>query len=455
MSARAILGNIKKYGILETWRMHRRRDAERRLVVRREKDFIESEKDELDPEDPDYREFMKRLADPKDFKRYLRELHDRVVKEELPAIYEEYSRQPVEDKIIVMERGNSPSPSSAHLAEVLESQGKYRIVYMSLGIREVSMLKYYENVRGFIREMATARAVLISTANDFLSFIDVRPETKIIQLWHGVGMFKKVGYSTLSSKGFGLNKEYRDVFDQYKNYTYVTIASEEQAWMFEDAMHISRDSGVLAPVGISRTDLFFDEAYKAEARKQMEELCPAVKGRKIILYAPTFRGTVNAPTAPDKLDIDAFGEAFSDEYVLFIKHHSVCENVRKEIPEKWRDTFCFDMNSRIELSIEKLLLLADVCITDYSSIAFEYSILERPMLFFAYDLDDYLDERGMYLDYDDVTPGPVCRTNRELISYIKSLPEGFDREEVSAFRQKYAGMCDGHATERTIELIEN
>ena len=104
---------------------------------------------------------------------------------------------------------------------------------------------------------------------------------------------------------------------------------------------------------------------------------------------------------------------------------------------------------------EKLLLLADVCITDYSSIAFEYSILERPMLFFAYDLDDYLDERGMYLDYDEVTPGPVCRTNKELISYIKSLPEGFDREEVSAFRQKYAGMCDGHATERTIELIEN
>ena len=180
-----------------------------------------------------------------------------------------------------------------------------------------------------------------------------------------------------------------------------------------------------------------------------------MKGRKIILYAPTFRGTVNAPTAPDKLDIDAFGEAFSDEYVLFIKHHSVCENVRKEIPEKWRDTFCFDMNSRIELSIEKLLLLADVCITDYSSIAFEYSILERPMLFFAYDLDDYLDERGMYLDYDEVTPGPVCRTNRELISYIKSLPEGFDREEVSAFRKKYVGMCDGHATERTIELIEN
>ncbi|MBR3147417.1 MAG: CDP-glycerol glycerophosphotransferase family protein [Eubacterium sp.] len=455
MSVKAILGNIKKYGILETWRMHRKRDAERRLVVKREKTFIENEKDELDPEDPDYMEFMERLSDPKDFKKYLRELHDRVVKDELPQIYEEYSGQPAEDKIIVMERGNSPSPSSAHLAEVLESQGKYRIIYMSLGIREVSMLKYYENVRGFIKEMATAKAVLISTANDFLSFIDVRPETKIIQLWHGVGMFKKVGYSTLSSKGFGLNKEYRDVFDQYKNYSYVTIASEEQAWMFEDAMHISRDSGVLAPVGISRTDLFFDEKYKKEARRQMEELCPAVKGRKIILYAPTFRGTVNAPTAPDKLDIDAFGEALSDEYVLFIKHHSVCENVRKEIPEKWRDSFCYDMNARPDLSIEKLLILADVCITDYSSIAFEYSILERPMLFFAYDLDDYLDERGMYLDYDEVTPGPVCRTNQEMISCIRSLPEGFDREEVSAFRKKYVGMCDGHATERTIELIES
>ena len=63
----------------------------------------------------------------------------------------------------------------------------------------------------------------------------------------------------------------------------------------------------------------------------------------------------------------------------------------------------------------------------------------------------------MYLDYDELTPGPVCRTNSEMISYIKALPGSFEgkyKDEIKAFREKYVDKCDGHATERTIELIE-
>lgn len=459
MGVKGVLKNIKKYGPFGTWKLYRQRDAERKHIVDQQRASLAEEKaaGAFSENDPDYQEYLKMLDDPKGFKEYLKRMHDRVVRDELPAIYEEAAKAPVEDKIIVMERGYAPSPSSAHLADVLEKQGKYKVIYMSMEIRDVTYLKYYKNVKDFIREAATAKAILISTANDYLSHIELRPETKVIQLWHGVGTFKKIGYSTVSSKSFGPNQQYRDEFNQYRNYSYVTLASEEQAWIFEDAMHISRDSGILAPVGISRTDLFFDEEYKAEARRQLDELCPGINGRKIILYAPTFRGTVNNAEAPDKLDIDAFGEALSDDYVLLIKHHGVCESRRKPIPEKWAGDFAYDMNAQKDLSIEKLLLLADVCITDYSSIAYEYSILERPILFFAYDLDDYIDERGMYLDYSELTPGPVCRTNAEMIDYIKALPGSFAGEyedEIKAFRRKYVNMCDGHATERTIELIE-
>ena len=68
------------------------------------------------------------------------------------------------------------------------------------------------------------------------------------------------------------------------------------------------------------------------------------------------------------------------------------------------------MNAKKGVGIERLLDIADVCITDYSSIAFEYSIMEKPIIFFAYDLEDYIDERGMYFNYDEITPGPVCKT---------------------------------------------
>ncbi len=153
------------------------------------------------------------------------------------------------------------------------------------------------------------------------------------------------------------------------------------------------------------------------------------------------------------MDINAFGEALSDDYVLLIKHHGLAKNV-PEIPEKWRDNFAFDMGKRKILGIERLLAIADICVTDYSSIAFEYAILERPLIFFAYDLDEYLDRRGMYYDYEEITPGPVCRTNDEMIDYILHIAERFNKQEILDFKQKYVNMCDGHATERTIELIE-
>ena len=459
MGVKGVLKNIRKYGPVGTWKLYRQRDAERKHVADQQRAFIAEEKKQgfLAGSDPEYQEYLKMLDDPKGFKEYLKRLHDRVIRDELPQIYEEASKAPVEDKIIVMERGYAPSPSSAHLAEVLEAQGKYRVIYMSMEIRNCTYLKYYKNVKDFIRELGTARAVLISTANDYLSHIELRPETKVIQLWHGVGTFKKIGYSTVTSKSFGPNQQYREEFNQYRNYSYVTIASEEQAWIFEDAMHISRDSGILAPVGIARTDLFFDEDYRKEARKQLDEICPGIGGRRIILYAPTFRGTVNNAKAPDKLDVEALGRALSDDYVLLIKHHGVCENSRPAIPEPLKDNFAYDMNAVSSFSIEKMLMLADICITDYSSLAFEYSILERPILFFAYDLDEYIDERGMYLDYDELTPGPVCRTNAEMIDYIQALPSSFRGQyeaEIKAFHDKWVDNCDGHATERTIALIE-
>lgn len=454
MSVKGIIKNIRKYGIADTWKLFRQRDSERKHLVEVHTRLIEKESDLRETHKEEYDEYIRKLKDPKEFKQYLREMHDRVVKEELPAIYYEAAKAPVENKIVFMDKGHCPTPSGYHLGKVLEAQGKYEVKYIGLSIRRTTYIKYWESVREFIREAATAKAIFISTANDFFSFIDMRPETKLIQLWHGVGMFKKVGYSTIESKGFGPNAKYREEFDQYKNYSYVTIASESQAWQFEDAMHISRDSGILAPVGISRTDLFYDPDYKQESLDRLYEVCPKARGRKIIVYAPTFRGTVNNAKAPDVLDIRKMAEALSDEYVLLIKHHDVCKEDRKPLPEDLEDDFVYDMNAKKGVGIERLLAIADICMSDYSSVAFEYAIMEKPIIFFAYDLEDYIDERGMYFTYDEITPGPVCKTTDEVIDYIKALPGSFNKQEVIDFKNKYIDMCDGHATERTIALIE-
>jgi CDP-glycerol glycerophosphotransferase (TagB/SpsB family) len=105
------------------------------------------------------------------------------------------------------------------------------------------------------------------------------------------------------------------------------------------------------------------------------------------------------------------------------------------------------------MSIDELMCASDVCVTDYSSLIFEYALLNRPMLFYAYDLDDYNDWRGFYYDYDELTPGPVCRSMEALIRNLEQIDETYDFERLAAFRKKFMSACDGHATERIMEYV--
>lgn len=111
------------------------------------------------------------------------------------------------------------------------------------------------------------------------------------------------------------------------------------------------------------------------------------------------------------------------------------------------------MDVTTDLDIDKLLCVSDICISDYSSLIFEYSLFERPMIFYAYDLEDYFDWRGFYYNYDDLTPGPVVTETEEIIDYIQNLDTRFDKEQVHVFREKFMSACDGCATDRIMELV--
>lgn len=469
MDIQAIIRNIKTKGIRYTWSIRKNNKKRERLQEQYRKQVTYDERQYMErpflqlSDTIEYRAYMNvlfekekelRKKDAKLYRKYTDEMRELYVIDRIPRLYRKYCELPVENKVIILENGNSPSPSSKYVGRAIKAEGKYRVVYKGLKIRQVSEVEYYENALDFIKELATAKAVFLSTANDLLSQFDVRPETKVIQLWHGVGVFKKVGYSTIENKHFGRGLKEREKYDQYRNYDYVTIAAEEQAWIFEDAMRIPKDSGIIVPIGVSRTDVFYQEEYIKNAYKALYQRFPQIKGKKIILYAPTFRGVVANAQAPDQLDVRAFAEKLGDEYVLLIKHHGLSKNI-PALPEGTEHRFAFDMGKDKVLDIEQLLAIADICITDYSSIAFEYAIMERPLLFFAYDLEDYIDQRGLYYQYDEITPGPVCKTNEEMIDYIAHIEERFDKQEMIEFKKKHVGACDGHATERTLALIES
>ena len=241
-------------------------------------------------------------------------------------------------------------------------------------------------------------------------------------------------------------------FPEYNKYSVVTIASPELTWVFEEFMGISKDSGVIQPIGVCRTDEIFDNGYVEKCYQKLYKAIPAAQDKKIILYAPTYRGVDPHRVSPDALDIAAFAKELGDDYILIIKHHQTVQNV-SEIPEPYRDTFAYDMTRGRGMNINELMTIADICITDYSSVAFEFSVFERPLLFFVYDLDEYIDNRGLYYDFNEITPGPLCRTNEEMIRYIKDLKQGFDKTVITNFKNLFMCSCDGHACERLLELL--
>lgn len=376
---------------------------------------------------------------------------DYLLFKQMPAVYDKYKNQPIdENKVVFVEiRLAEISNSFRELYDELRNNYDYEIHTHFLRNSFVPRDQYIENCKKMLEDIATAKYVFVNEASDIISCVDLRQETVITQLWHGCGAFKRFGMST-ADKIFGFNGAEQKRHPFYKNYSYVTVSSPEVIWAYAEAMDLEDRKEIIRPVGVSRTDVFYKQEITDQAFEHLYEKFPAAKGKKIILFAPTFRGRVANAQTPDCFDLKMFAEHFADEYVVVFKHHPLVK-VLPEIPEEYVDTFAYDATHT--MTIEDLLCVSDICISDYSSLIFEYSLLERPMLFYAYDLDDYFDWRGFYYDYDALTPGPICKTNEEMVDYIEHIEERFNKQEVIDFKNKFMSACDGHATERIIEMV--
>lgn len=309
---------------------------------------------------------------------------------------------------------------------------------------------YIKRCLRMLEDISDAHYVFLNDACNVTSCIPLRKGTKIYQLWHACGAFKKFGMST-AELIFGDNRKSLEKYPNYGNLSYVTVSSPEVIWAYEEAMNLKDTKTQVVATGVSRTDVFYDQHFIEQSKAAVYSVCPAAENKKIILYAPTFRGRVAKAESPDCLDIPAMKRALGDEYVLLIKHHPFV----KQPPVVPEDCADFAMDVTKSLEIDQLLCASDVCVSDYSSLIFEYSLFERPMIFFAYDLDDYFDWRGFYYNYDELTPGPVVQETEEIIDYIRHLDARFDQAQVHAFKEIFMSSCDGHATDRIMALVLN
>ncbi|SDB47739.1 CDP-glycerol glycerophosphotransferase family protein [Butyrivibrio sp. INlla16] len=364
-----------------------------------------------------------------------------------PLLFNIHSLAPLKENKVVFLELRYPELSDSFRLIYKELKGKYNLDihchYLHIGT--LSRDEVHVKMMDFMRDAATAKYLIYSEGRDIQACIRKRKGQRILNTWHGAGAFKRFGLSREDKSSGSLEKSI-ERYPEHADYDIVTVSSPEVVWAFVEAMGKEKNPGCIRPLGLSRTDVFYKEEHKKKAFENLYNMVPEAKGKKIISYAPTFRGRITKASAPDKIDVKKFYEALGDEYILLIKHHPVVKN-RPEIPQDCSE-FAYDVTDT--LPVEDLIFVSDIMISDYSSVIFEYSLLEKPMVFFAYDLDEYYDKRGFFYDYEEMTPGPICKTNEEMIEYIADIDQRFDKSIVHNFREKFMSACDGHATERII-----
>lgn len=292
------------------------------------------------------------------------------------------------------------------------------------------------------------RARVFIVDDYYFPIYPIRPRagTTIVQVWHACGAFKRFGRS-LENKRFGVDRAVRDRVPIHANYDLCLVSSPTAAVHFADAFGQPLDRFVYA-LGIPRTDVLFGAERIAARNAELRVLYGIPPDRRVILYAPTFRGDrIGDARFNDQLDLGRLRTGLGDDHVVLLRLHPFIREQAVIGPEL--AGFAIDVSDHPD--INELLPLADLLVTDYSSVIFEFALLGRPMVFFAPDHADYELERGFYFDYRAGVPGPVVETTDEVVAAIRA--DRFDPARMEAFRRTWFEVADGLATDRFIARV--
>lgn len=254
---------------------------------------------------------------------------------------------------------------------------------------------------------------------------------RYLNTWHGTP-FKHVGNDAGGRKDYDFGSV--DLFCYASDYEKEIY---KRAFLVKDA--------ALIPTGLPRND----ELYRTSPQEvvSLKKRLGLPLDKKIILYAPTWRdSTDNGKTCAIKPPVDAkkWEEALTDDYIVLFRMHAY---TNKLLGLQFNQTLRDYSNY---LDVNDLFKVADILISDYSASMADYSILERPVLCFTYDYDDYRDERGLYLDYSNDMPSGILRTEDDVLNYIKTMDYQEECKKTKTMLKDRLLQFGGDATESCV-----
>ena len=316
------------------------------------------------------------------------------------------------------------------ISNYLKEAGNYNLTFLIKKF-DNTLINKFKYLFEFIIQtyhINTSRVVIIDGNNFAVSNVKKKEETTVIQIWHAAGAIKKFG--------FDFNRRYA-----INNYDYVITSSTSSKANFASAFNMPEDR--ILTLGVAKTDRLFSRKKIEKYQKQMYEKYPFIKDKKVVLYAPTFRGDGVFSRSYMDIDLDALAKSLGDEYIIMYKMHPISKYSK-----------CQSSHNIINCcseSLYKLFTISELLVTDYSAIMYDYLILEKPIYFYAPDLQDYIDNRGIYWDFVNYVPGKVCFSEEKLAESIEN--NEYNLEKIKIMKLEFYDYLDGKSTERIGSFI--
>lgn len=303
-------------------------------------------------------------------------------------------------------------------------------VYLMLKYKNTlgDKFKYVIEIIKQVYHVKTSKVVVIDGNNFVISNIK-KKDTKVIQIWHACGAIKKFGQD--------FERKY-----SIKNYDYIVTSSSTSKQMMASAFDVKENQ--VLPLGYAKTDLLFDKEKLKNYKNQMHEKYPKLKDKKIILYAPTFRGEAVYDKQTLSIDVEKIAKELGEEYALLCKYHPI-------ISKREDYNGISNLYNVSDESLYKLFAITDILVSDFSAVIYDFSILEKPIILYTPDLDDYKKNRGLYVDYESFAPGKITYNEDELIDTI--LNNDASIEKVKNLKETFFDYKDGKSSKRIAELI--
>ena len=297
-----------------------------------------------------------------------------------------------------------------------------------------SMLRFAASTLKSMRYLATSRVCILDAYWPAVSVLKHKDELAVIQLWHAMGKIKKSGYQSIGKK-FGRSDIIAKEMRMHRNYDVIIAGGKAFNPFYCASFGVEEEK--LYNVGLPRMDLLRENVE--ESRMRFYKMYPWLRGKKIVLYVPTFRkGHILDP----KELVESFD--FDDDQWLIVKRHP---NQQLRLSSVRPGLTC----SRLPTSV--VLSVADVVITDYSAVTIEAAILNKPVYFYLFDYEDYLSHNGLNVKLFDEFPDCTFSDPKELLKAIDE--DNYDFENYKRFQEKYLPDLNGRATDKIANLIVN